>query len=100
MLSFTSVLVHRHFLPYIRFTEHPCSTDTPRHTGTNIPKHGPGKSQEMTTRVNGDPLRLIQEGLEGFLHSLSKKMDSRKRMLLSFGENPFEFLSSNCNYTM
>ena len=27
----------------------------------------------MTTRVNGDPLRLIQEDLEVFLHSLSRK---------------------------
>ena len=38
-------------------------------------------------RVNGDPLRVIQEGLEGFLHSLSENMDSRKRMLLPFAEN-------------
>lgn len=27
----------------------------------------------MTTRVTGGQLRLIQEGLEGFLHSLSEK---------------------------
>ena len=73
----TSVLVQKAFssvIPWGLLSTRLCFTDIPwSHSYTNIPKDVSGRSQEVTTKVNGDPLRLIQEGLEGFLHSLSRK---------------------------